>query len=76
MDFRWKLLLVLAVLELAIGLYFIFASDSIAIAWYIIMGVLTTIAGTIEVVTVMTHENIRTTINDGKKIIQIIKDNS
>ena len=73
-DFQWKLLLVLTVLELIIGPYFIFASDSIAIAWYIVMGVLTTVAGTIEVIMAMTHDNIRNTIDDGKKIIHIMKD--
>ena len=73
-DFRWKLILVLAVLELIIGPYFIFASDEIGINWYIVMGALTTVAGLIEVISVMTRENLKGTINDGKKIVHIMKD--
>ena len=38
------------------------------------MGALTTVAGLIEVVTSFTHENIDLTIEDGKKIVNIIKD--
>ena len=73
-DFRWKLLLALTVLELAIGTYFIVASDSIGIVMYIVMGAITTVAGTIEVVSALTTENIQCTLDDGKKIARIIKD--
>lgn len=74
-DFRWKFMLVLTALELILGPYFIFASGSINIPGYIIMGVLTTFAGLVEVISAFTHENIRSTIQDGKKIVNIIKDN-
>ena len=73
-DFRFKLGVVLTVVELALGIFFIFASDSIETFWYVIMGGVTTVAGVIEVIAAMTHENIESTIDDGKKIIQIIKD--
>ena len=73
-DFHWKLMLVLMVLELLIGPYFIFASDDIGINWYIVMGVLTTVAGTIEVISAMTRENLRGALNDGKEIVRIIRD--
>lgn len=73
-DFRWKLMLVLTVFELLIGPYFVFTSDSIEINWYIVMGALTTVAGIIEVISAVTRENIKCTIDDGKEIVQIIKD--
>ncbi len=72
-DFRYKLLLVLTVIELIIGPFFIFASDSIDTIWYVVMGAVTTVAGVIEVISAMNHDNIESTIDDGKKIIQIIK---
>lgn len=71
-DFRWKLLATLTVVELILGPFFIFASDSIGIVWYIVMGAVTTVAGLIEVISALTHENIESTINDGKKIVNII----
>lgn len=73
-DFHWKLMLVLVVFELIVGPYFIIASDSISINGYIIMGALTTIAGIIEVISVFTKENLKGTLNDGKKIVHIMKD--
>ena len=72
-DFRWKMLLFLTVLELVMGLFFIFASDSIAVFWYIVMGALTTVAGVIEVVSAINHGQLDSTIDDGKKILTIIK---
>ena len=73
-DFRFKLGVVLTIVELALGIFFIFASDSIETFWYVIMGGVTTVAGVIEVISALTHENIESTIDDGKKMIQIIKD--
>ncbi|MCR5832902.1 MAG: DUF308 domain-containing protein [Candidatus Saccharibacteria bacterium] len=73
-DFRWKFMLVLTVIELAVGPYFIFASDTINTTGFIIMGVLTTVAGIIEVISALTMENIKGTIKDGKDIVRIIKD--
>ena len=73
-DFHWKLMLVLVVVELLIGPYFIFASDSIGINGYIIMGVVTIAAGTIEVISAMTRDNLKCALDDGKEIVHIIKD--
>ncbi len=75
-DFHWKVLLVLMVLELIIGPYFIINSDWIDIPGYIIMGVLTTVAGVTEVISAFTRENLKNTLDDGKKIVEIIRDNS
>ena len=73
-DFRWKFMLVLMVIELVIGPYFIIVSDSIDIAGYTIMGALTTVAGLIEVISALTKENLKGTLNDGKEIVRIMKD--
>lgn len=73
-DFRWKFMLVLMAFELVIGPFFIFAPE-IDITGYIIMGVITTVAGIIEVINTLTMQNIKDTIKDGKDIIHIIKDN-
>lgn len=73
-DFRWKLTIVLTVLELILGPYFIFGSDNIGINGYIIMGALTTVAGVIEVISATTKEGLKATLNDGKEIVHIIKD--
>ena len=74
MDFKRKLRIGLTVVELILGPVFIFMSDSIGVGWYVVMGALTTVAGLIEVVTALTHENIDSTIEDGKKIVSMIKD--
>lgn len=73
-DFQWKFMLVLTVFELILGPYFIFGSDTIGIVGFTIMGALTTIAGICEVINVMSHDNLKSTIDDGKKIVQVLKD--
>ena len=72
-DFRWKMGLVLMVVEFVLGPYFLFVSGSIDIPGYIVMGALTSVAGLVEVISALTRENIKCTIDDGKKIINIIK---
>ncbi|MDO4759692.1 MAG: DUF308 domain-containing protein [Candidatus Saccharibacteria bacterium] len=73
-NFRWKFMLGLTIVELIIGPIFIFA-PSIDINGYIIMGALTTIAGTIEVISAFTMDNIKSTVRDGKDIVRIMKEN-
>lgn len=73
-DFRWKFTIVLMMVELVVGPYFIFASDNINTTGFIIMGVLTMVAGTIEVISALTMETLKSTIRDGKDIVRIIKD--
>lgn len=70
---KWEFRLVLMVFELILGPFFIIKSDGLDVGWYIVMGVLTTVAGVIEVLTVSTKENIKGTINDGKNIVHIMK---
>ena len=69
----WKFRIFLTVIEFSLGIYFIFASDNIEIGWYVVMGALTTVAGVIEVVSSFTADNIRSTLNDGKDIVRIVK---
>ena len=74
MDFRRKLRIGLTIVEFVLGPLFILMSDSIGVGWYVVMGALTTVAGLIEVVSALTPETIGSTIEDGKKIVNIIKD--
>ena len=71
-NFRWKFTLVLTIIELILGPIFIFA-PTIDINGYIVMGALTSIAGTIEVISAFTMDNIKNTIQDGKDIARIVK---
>ena len=73
-DFVWKLTIVLTVLEVIIGPIFLFASNSIDLTGYTIMGCLTMVAGTVEVIKALTKENLKATIADSKEIVHIIKD--
>lgn len=73
-DLRWKITIILLVLELLIGPYFIFASNSIDVGGYIVMGVLTMVAGSVEVLSALTMDTLRSTVKDGKDIIEIMKD--
>lgn len=72
-DFRWKFVVILMVLEFILGPYFIIASDSIDINSYIVMGILTTVAGIAEIISASTKENLKETIDDGKKMVRIMK---
>ena len=72
-DFQWKFRIILMVLELILGPFFIINSDELGIVWYVIMGILTTLAGVVEIITASTKENLKDTINDGKEIVRIMK---
>ena len=73
-DFRWYFKLVLTILELVIGPYYVLISDSIDGTWFMIMAVLTMVAGALEVLSALTPESLRSTIQDGKDIVRILKD--
>lgn len=73
-DFHWKFVVVLMLLEFILGPYFIIASDSIDISSYLVMGALTTVAGIAEIISASTKESLKETIDDGKKMIHIMKD--
>lgn len=73
-NFRWKFTLGLTIVELIIGPFFIFA-PTVNVTGYIVMGVLTSVAGTIEVISALTMDNIKSTVKDGKDIVRIMKEN-
>jgi hypothetical protein len=56
------------------GAYFLICCQNIEITGYILMGSLTTVAGIIEVINAFTRENIKSTENDVKDIVHIMKD--
>ncbi len=72
--FWWRFRLGLTILEFVLGGYFIFASNSINTVGFAIMGILTTIAGVIEVFSALTREELEKTMKDGKKIVKALKD--
>ena len=73
-DFRWWLKLVLTIVELVLGPYFLICCDTVEGGWFVSMGALTIVAGTIEVITALTPESIRSTMQDGKDIVRILKE--
>ena len=73
-NFRWGFKLILTVLELVLGPYFLIMSDGIETGWYLVMGLLTAVAGALEVIAALTPETLRSTIQDGKDIIKTLKD--
>jgi hypothetical protein len=75
-DFYWKFVLVLTLFELGFGIYFLLASDSIGIGSYLLMGIITTIAGTLAVVSCLNVKTLKETIEDGKDIVETMKGES
>ena len=73
-NFGWKFRVGLTVVEFGMGLYFIFASNSINSNGYLIMGSITTVAGIIEIAHAITRENIENTLKDSKDIVKAFKD--
>lgn len=72
-NFKWKFRIVLTIIELVVGIYFIIASDSINTVGFIIMGTLTTIAGSIEVFSSLNAQSLRGAVQDGKDIVETLK---
>ena len=73
-DFRWKFVAILTLFELGFGIYFLLAYKDIGIGSYLLMGILTTIAGTLEVASALNVKTIKSTIEDGKDIVKTLKD--
>lgn len=70
----WRFLLCLAVIELALGTYFIVASASISNDALTVMGIITTVAGIIEVINALRKEPITKIVNDGKDILKTLRE--
>ena len=75
-NFSWKFRIGLTVLEFCMGLYFIFASNSIDASGYLIMGSITTVAGVIEIIHAIKQNAIRDAIKDGKDMVKALTDES
>ena len=73
-SFKWIFRAVLTVVELILGVLFIIFADSIVRAGFIIMGIITIIAGVIEVFSALTKESLEKTVKDGKDIIKALKE--
>ena len=72
-DFRWNFMLVLTLFELGWGIYFLIASESIGIGSYLVMGIITSVAGLIEVISCLNAKTLKDTIKDGKQIVKTMK---
>lgn len=72
-DWRWIVRLVLTIFELAVGPYFIVASNAIDIKGLVVMGILTAIAGLIEVIAAYSKQALKDTFKDGKDIVHTLK---
>ena len=64
----------LTIIEFGLGAYFIFMSDTINNVGLGVMGVITTIAGLIEVGSSLRKEVIQKTVQDGRDIVKILKE--
>lgn len=73
-TFGWKFMLGLAIIELTLGIYFLFMPDDVNIAIQGVVGVITIIAGVIEVIASLRRDVIEKTIQDGKDIVKVLKD--
>lgn len=73
-TFGWKFMLGLTIIELGLGAYFIFMSNTINNVGLGVMGVITTIAGLIEVISSLRKDVLQKTIQDGKDIVKILKE--
>lgn len=72
-DFRWKFMLVLTLFELGWGIFFLINSESINIGSYLVMGIITSVAGLIEVISCLNAKTLKDTLEDGKEIVKTMK---
>ncbi len=78
-DFRWKFMAVLTLFELVWGIFFLINSDNIGVEGgfgvgsYLIMGIITSVAGFIEVISCLNAKTLKDTIEDGKEIVKTMK---
>jgi len=73
-NWRWVVRLILTLVELAFGTYFIVSSSTIDTNGLLIMGILTAVAGLIETISIYSMETLQSTFKDGKEIVRILKD--
>ena len=73
LDAIWKFKVVLTLLEFILGIYFIASSNSIPPTSFIILGLITTVAGVVEIIITASKESIKSTLKDGQVIIDTLK---
>ncbi len=72
-NFAWKFKLFLTLFELGFGIYFLIAHADINIKSYLVMGIITTVAGAIEVASCFNRKTLRDTIEDGREIVETMQ---
>ena len=72
-NWRWIVRLVLTLVELGFGTYFIISSSSIDTNGILVMGILTAVAGLIEIISTTNSETLKNTVEDGKAAVRVIK---
>ena len=74
-NFAWKFKLFLTLFELGFGIYFLLAFRDINIKSYLVMGIITSVAGAIEVASCFNAKTLKDTLEDGKDIVETMKGN-
>lgn len=72
-NFAWKFKLFLTLFELGFGIYFLIAHADINIKSYLVMGLITAIAGAIEVASCFNAKTLKDTLEDGREIVDTMK---
>jgi len=72
-NFAWKFKIGLTVFELAFGIYFLIAHADINIQSYFVMGLITSVAGAIEVASCFNAKTLKDTLEDGREIVDTMK---
>ena len=72
-TFAWKFKIFLTLFELGFGIYFIIAYKDINIGSYLVMGIITSVAGAIEVASCFNAKTLHDTLEDGKEIVDTMK---
>ena len=72
-DFRWYFVIVLTLLELGLGIYFLIAFHSIEIGFYLVVGIITAIGGVLEAIKTISNGGLKAALDDGKQIVKTLK---
>ena len=72
----WKFMLILTIVEFVMGIFFILASSSVNSTGLALMGVITTIAGLIEVISSLSLRSLKDTVTDGRAILETLQHGS
>ena len=72
-NFAWKFKLFLTLFELGFGIYFLIAHADINIKSYLVMGIITAVAGAIEVASCFNAKTLKDTLEDGREIVDTMK---